>query len=95
MKNEPINPYRGLLIPDEVLLNDEFTYGEKFVLGLIFNLDRPPRHCYASNKYLAQKLNISMRSLENILARLYKKGWVKMKGQGIDRVLIYTPPYEQ
>ena len=41
-----------VVIPGDILRNDELTYGQKIILAKIMNLDND-KGCFAPNKYFA------------------------------------------
>lgn len=49
---------KGLWIPAEILLNEELTDKEKLILAMILYLSEETASCFASNKYIANIVNI-------------------------------------
>lgn len=67
---------KGIWFPDIIFFHKDLTYQEKFLLTIIYHLDGPD-HCYASNKYLAEMMLCSEKTIANILGSLKKKGFVE------------------
>lgn len=80
-----------LLIPLDVIYRDDLTDKEKILVGLIFNLSRTSRGCFASNEYFAKYLHTTKSSVKNSLSRLYKKKIIHRFGTKTERSLVYTP----
>ena len=55
------------------------TTTEILLYGLIEVLSYEKGFCYASNKYLAEELGISVGTLANTLSNIAKKGWVQVQ----------------
>jgi DNA-binding MarR family transcriptional regulator len=70
--------FKAIVIPGEIYYNKDLTPQEKFLLSLIWWLDGAPHHCYASNKYLAKHMNLSEKSIENMISVLKKKGHIQL-----------------
>jgi hypothetical protein len=69
--------FKGIFIPGDILYAKDLTPQEKFLLALIWWLDGAPHHCYASNKYLAKHMNLSEKSIANMLVFLKEKGHIQ------------------
>ena len=50
---------KGLWIPAEILLNEELTDKEKLILAMILYLSEKTSSCFASNKYIANIVNVT------------------------------------
>ena len=56
--------FKGVWIPREVYLNKKLTYIEKILYVEISSLDNE-NGCFASNKYLAEFIGVSITSINN------------------------------
>ena len=50
---------KGLWIPAEVLLNKDLSDKEKLILAMILYLSEETSSCLASNKYIANIVNVT------------------------------------
>ncbi|MFR8103494.1 MAG: hypothetical protein ACLU8F_00140 [Clostridia bacterium] len=50
---------KGLWIPVEILLNEELNDKEKIVLSMILYLSEETKSCFASNKYIANIVDVT------------------------------------
>ena len=64
-------------IPDIVLSDKQLKDRDKIVLAVIIPLTFEKGYCFATNKYLADKINTSTRTLNVSLANLKEQGWIK------------------
>lgn len=72
-----------LSIPYDTLFKDKrVNHAQKFLIAIIHRLDHDMRHCYASNEYLAEALNMSESYVANSLSRLKETGWVIQVDKG-------------
>ena len=53
---------KGLWIPVEVLLNKDLSDKEKIILSMILYLSEETKSCFASNKYIANMVNVTANS---------------------------------
>lgn len=63
----------------EVLRNKELTLIDKVLYSIILNYKTTTKGCFASNKFLAELIGCSVRSIQNSLTTLEEKGWVDRK----------------
>lgn len=68
--------FKGLWIPPLLFEDPKLTHCEKFLVAEIENLDQG-QGCWASNKYLAERLKVSIGEMKNKLTTLRKKGYLK------------------
>jgi len=66
-----------VLIPGEVAFNPNLTRSDMFVFWMIFIFDTSKKHFFASNAYVAKKLNISEAQVTKSIARLKEEGYIK------------------
>lgn len=90
----PVKQYKGVWMPKEILDNPDLTPTEKILLAIIESLDdEQVGGCYASNKYLSEKLDIAERSVIRCITDLKDKGYlVQTKFDGRVRFLRVTTP---
>ena len=82
------------IIPAGLIENGNKT--EAILYGLITSLVRKEGYCFATNRYLAEKLKLkSLAVISNALSNLQKNGWIKIEikpERGNSRkIWIYTP----
>ncbi len=70
---------KGLWIPAEILLNEELSDKEKIILSMILYLSEEKGSCFASNKYIANIVDVTPERVSKIIRSLKDKGYVKVK----------------
>ena len=70
---------KGLWIPAEILLNKDLSDKEKIILSMILYLSEEKGSCFASNKYIANIVNVTPERVSKIISSLKDKGYVKVK----------------
>ena len=70
---------KGLWIPAEILLNKDLSDKEKIILSMILYLSEEKGSCFASNKYIANIVNVTPERVSKIIRSLKDKGYVKVK----------------
>jgi hypothetical protein len=83
--------FKGWFIPAGLIAlweMDEINDKELILLATIDSLVGPSRGCFASNKYLAERVKVQTRWLIAMLARLIDIGLVKRRERGGERELI-------
>lgn len=70
---------KGLWIPAEILLNEELSDKEKIILSMILYLSEETKSCFASNKYIANIVNVTHERVSKIISSLKDKGYVSVK----------------
>ena len=90
----PVKQYKGVWLPKEILDNPDLTPTEKILLAIIESLDdEQAGGCYASNKYLSEKIDTTERSTIRCITDLKNKGYlVQTKFDGRVRFLRVTTP---
>jgi len=58
------------VIPSEILLDKSLSSTQKLLIALISNLTNEKGYCYASNKYLAECLNLSQGTISDNVSKL-------------------------
>lgn len=67
---------KGLWIPAEILLNNDLSDKEKIILSMILYLSDNTGSCFASNKYIANIVNVTSDRVSKIVSLLKEKGYV-------------------
>ena len=70
---------KGLWIQAEILLNEELTDKEKLILAMILYLSEETSSCFASNKYIANIVNVTADRVSKIISSLRDKNYIKVK----------------
>lgn len=70
---------KGLWIPAEILLNEDLSDKEKIILSIILYLSEETKSCFASNKYIANIVNVTHERVSKIISSLKDKGYVSVK----------------
>ena len=70
---------KGLWIPAEILLNKNLSDKEKIILAIILYLSEETKSCFASNKYIANIVNVTHERVSKIISALKDKGYVSVK----------------
>lgn len=91
------------IIPMYLILDEDLTDGAKFLYGIVESLsnnaDKP--YCYASNKYLAKRLNVSSATIKRYLKQLEDEDYIVResieddKGQIVQRRIYTSDRYIQ
>ena len=70
---------KGLWIPAEILLDEKITDKEKLILSMIIYLSDETKSCFASNKYIANIVNVTADRVSKIISSLRDKNYIKVK----------------
>lgn len=70
---------KGLWIPAEILLNEELSDKEKIIIAIVLYLSEETKSCFASNKYIANIVNVTHERVSKIISSLKDKGYVSVK----------------
>ena len=70
---------KGLWIPAEILLNEDLSDKEKIILSMILYLSEETKSCFASNKYIANIVNVTPERVSKIISSLKDKRYVSVK----------------
>ena len=66
-------------VPIRILNNYQLSTGSKILFGEIFSLCNKEGYCYASNKYLADSLALSKKTISNYIRELRDEGIIEYK----------------
>ena len=67
------------VIPATVLYNKELKANEKLLYAIITSLTCKEGYCFASNKYLAEKLDVNPKTISRWISDLRDKGFIKLE----------------
>ncbi len=67
------------LVPPSILSAEDINSSQKLLWGRIKGLIGKNGYCYASNKFLANSLNLNPNSISNYISILVDKGYLKRK----------------
>ena len=70
--NEPRHAF-DIVIPGEIRINQNLSWQEKHLYGLIRNLSRREGYCWATNNYLAKEMGISVPTVKRWIDHLVKE----------------------
>ena len=70
---------KGLWIPVEILLNENLSDKEKIILSMILYLSEETKSCFASNKYIANIVNVTSDRVSKIISSLKEKEYISVK----------------
>ena len=70
---------KGLWIPAEILLNEDLSDKEKIILSMILYLSEETKSCFASNKYIANIVNVTHERVSKIISSLKNKEYINVK----------------
>lgn len=68
-----------LIIPLEIYQNHQLSSVSKILFGKILSLSNKDGYCYASNKYLADSLSLSTRTIIRYIKELKDEGIIDCK----------------
>jgi len=72
----PEHSVKGLWTPNEVFFNPKLSYFEKFLFSIIQLLDGP-QHCFCTNFYLAELLDVTEKTISTSISNLIELNYVK------------------
>ncbi|MCR5653392.1 MAG: helix-turn-helix domain-containing protein [Ruminococcus sp.] len=81
-----------LAIPYDIFNLEGLTLSAKVLLAEIFSLSKLEGYCYASNEYLAERLNVSSKTVKNSLRQLKSCNYITIKlAKGSERSIYPNP----
>jgi len=86
--------FHFLAVPAEAFLNPEITHTETFLFSLIKNMSSSTKGCWASNKYFADILRVTKRTITHSLSDLESKGYIKIHLTENDRKIFIDENYK-
>ena len=76
MKEKENNIGYYSIIPATILYNKELKANEKLLYAIITSLACKEGYCFATNKYLAQKLNVNPKTISSWISHLEDKNFI-------------------
>ena len=64
------------IIPATILYNKELKANEKLLYAIITSLSNKEGYCFATNKYLAEKLGVNHKSISSWISDLQKRKFI-------------------
>lgn len=86
---ESTDRFTGIFVPRIVLDDPRLTPTDRILFGMLDGLNEPGRGCFGSNAYLAARLRIKPRTLQDSLEKLEALGYVH-RGYVLSRRIIRT-----
>lgn len=85
-----------LIIPTEVIADQDLSPSEKFLFSAIQVLDSPNKGCFASNEYLGLLINLSPGSVSAGISKLKRKQFIITNGKSNEkRIICINPRYKE
>ncbi len=101
MENEIINQEKNIYqikyihLPVEVFMNKKLDKTCCVLFSLIYNLDDVEKHCWASNQYFANILDLSTTSISTSISLLKEEGYIdQISFDGRRRILKINENYQ-
>jgi hypothetical protein len=76
---------KGIWIPIEILDDPELNWTDKGIYSIVYFLSNDGL-CYVSNKYLADKVNVTDRTVRSVISKLCEMGYLKKEMSSNNRV---------
>lgn len=67
------------IIPAIILYNKELKANEKLLYAIITSLTCKEGYCFATNKYLAEKLGVNHKTISSWISDLNKRNFIKIE----------------
>lgn len=67
------------IIPATILYNNELKANEKLLYAIITSLSNKEGYCFASNKYLAEKLKVNPKTVSSWISDLRNRNFIVVK----------------
>lgn len=67
------------IIPSTVLYKDDLKPNQKLLYAIITSLSNKEGYCYATNRYLAEKLKVKSNTVSSWITDLKRKGFIKVE----------------
>ncbi len=68
-----------IIIDDSIVKSNSINSTDKLVYGVIKALANNLGYCYASNDYIAQKVNLSKRTITNSIKNLKQANYIRVE----------------
>ena len=67
------------IIPATILYNENLKANQKLLYAIITSLTHKEGYCYATNRYLAEKLGVKTNTVSSWITDLNRKGFIKVE----------------
>lgn len=67
------------IIPATILYNKELKANEKILYAIITSLANKEGYCYASNRYIAEKLGVGTNTVSGWITDLRRRGFIQLE----------------
>ena len=67
------------IIPATILYNKNLKANQKLLYAIITSLTHKEGYCYATNRYLAEKLGVKTNTVSSWITDLNRKGFIKVE----------------
>lgn len=74
-----------IILDDTVVKSNSINSTDKLVYGVIKALTNNLGYCYASNDYIAQKVNLSKRTITNSIKNLKQANYIRVENTNYQR----------
>ncbi len=68
-----------IILDDNIVKSKSINSTDKLVYGVIKALTNNLGYCYASNEYIAKKLNLSKRTITNSIRKLKRAKYIRVE----------------
>ena len=79
MKEKEENVGYYSVIPATILYNKELKANEKLLYAIITSLACKEGYCFATNKYLAEKLGVNPKTISSLISDLRDRNFIKIE----------------
>ena len=79
MKENQDNVGYYSIIPATILYNKDLKSNEKLLYAIITSLSCKEGYCFATNKYLAEKLDVNPKTISSWISDLSKRNFIKVE----------------
>ncbi len=79
-----------IILDDSIVKSKKINSTEKLVYGVITSLANNKGYCYASNEYIAKKVNLSKRSISKAISDLKKANYIRFETDDYQRKIYLT-----
>ena len=78
-KENIINSYSKVILPNSILGDNRLTFLERLVLIVIISLSKKEGYCWATNEYFKNLFGVSKQTISKSISSLSKYGYIVLK----------------
>ena len=78
-KENIINSYSKVILPNSILGDNRLTFLERLVLIVIISLSKKEGYCWATNEYFKNLFGVSKQTISKSISSLSKYGYIILK----------------